>query len=120
MEGLIKKYWSDLSRTEYERIYGNSIEDLLEKVWNYHDDGINAWYKRFSCGVSFGNGYCEASNCLPERMGYRGTVSLESITVGNTIVFDRGKYISEKTKAVFEKFGKEHNKKKASDNYGEW
>lgn len=122
-----RKYWCDFI-SEYEEIDANSIEEILEYVYEIHKNSVYPKQSKFFCRGSrleMTGGYLEANCSLREKWGYRGSIWLEKITYygsdGEVIVFSKSDgYISPKTSQAFEDFAKIAKQRDENKNFGDY
>lgn len=117
-----KKYWCDYCKEYTEKTF-SSVEDILEYVYKVHKDSVYPAVSQFRCcgKWDFGNGFLSASYSLPERMGYRGDLELERIIYnGDTVIYERSKYISPKASEAFNEFAKIAKQRDENKNYGDY
>lgn len=123
-----RKYWCDYC-SEYTEIRTNSIDEILEYVYETHKESVYPWASKFWCRgkSSTGFAFLEAHNSLREKCGYRGSLWLEQITYfkgdgsDEIIIFSKyDRYISPKASEAFDTFGKIAKDRDENKNFGDF
>lgn len=122
-----KKYWCDYI-SEYKEIDTNSIEEILEYVYEIHKNSVYPKQSQFFCRGSrpkMTGGNLEANYSLQEKWGFRGSIWLEKITYygsdGEVIVFSKSdSYISPKASQAFDDFAKIAKQRDENKNFGDY
>lgn len=123
-----RKYWCD-NHSEYVEIRTNSIDEILEYVYDCHKESIYPNISSFHCKGKRGGlfAFLEASCSLPEKWGYRGSIWLEKITYykgegsDEVIIFSKSdKYISPKANKAFDDFAIIAKQRDENTNFGDY
>lgn len=123
-----RKYWSDY-HSEYVEIRANSIDEILEYVYNCHKESVYPSISSFKCrGERKGIFAFLVANCsLQEKWGYRGSMWLEKIAYykgdgsDEVIVFSKSdRYISPKASKAFDDFAIVAKQRDENKNFGDY
>ena len=114
-KAVLEEYYDDYNR-ELIEIERESIEEILMYIYNVHKNSHNE-----DSGFYIGTQYygVDAYNSLTDKFCGPGTLWLLNIAYKDTIIFEKGKYISPKTRAIFDKF-EETVKHREVRKYGEF